>query len=48
MLAALLQPLARSVATALALPDERIGSAPVRFAITSARHEIQYSRLFRS
>ncbi|HEX7156876.1 MAG TPA: urease accessory UreF family protein [Burkholderiaceae bacterium] len=48
MLIALHATLARALGTALEIPDEELGSAPVRFAIVSARHEFQYSRLFRS
>jgi urease accessory protein len=36
------------VARALALPDADLGAAAPRLAIASARHETQYSRLFRS
>lgn len=39
---------AAAVTAAAALGDDEIGSAAVRFAITSARHESQYSRLYRS
>ena len=38
----------RAVEIALEIPDDAIGSAGVALAITSARHEFQYSRLFRS
>jgi urease accessory protein len=48
LLIALHVPLLRSVATAAELPDEEIGSAAVSLALTSARHETQYSRLYRS
>jgi urease accessory protein len=48
MLIALHATLAQALATALEMRDEDLGSAPVRFAIVSARHEFQYSRLFRS
>ena len=34
--------------SALATPDDAIGSATPLAAIASARHETQYSRLFRS
>jgi urease accessory protein len=37
-----------AVARALALPDDEVGAAAPRLAIASARHETQYSRLFRS
>jgi urease accessory protein len=36
------------VARALALPDGELGAAAPRLAVASARHETQYSRLFRS
>jgi urease accessory protein len=36
------------IAQALALNDEAIGVGVVSQAIASARHETQYSRLFRS
>lgn len=39
---------AQAVETAAALGDDALGSAPVHFALASARHEAQYSRLFRS
>lgn len=48
LLFALHGPLARAVGEAAALGDGELGSAAVRFALTSARHETQYSRLFRS
>ncbi|MCX8113787.1 MAG: urease accessory protein UreF [Burkholderiaceae bacterium] len=48
MLIALREPLMRAVASAAQLRDDELGSALVSFAITSARHETQYSRLFRS
>jgi urease accessory protein len=48
LLAALHGALARAVAEAAALSDEELGSAPLRYALTSARHETQYSRLYRS
>jgi urease accessory protein UreF len=38
----------RAVSTAAQLRDDELGSAPVAFAITSAQHELQYSRIFRS
>ncbi len=37
-----------AVALGLALPDDEIGAAAPGLAIASARHETQYSRLFRS
>ncbi|MDB4983373.1 MAG: Urease accessory protein UreF, partial [Myxococcales bacterium] len=37
-----------AVARALTLPDAELGAAAPRLAIASARHETQYSRLFRS
>jgi urease accessory protein len=37
-----------AVARALALADDDVGAAAPRLAIASARHEAQYSRLFRS
>jgi urease accessory protein len=40
--------LAQAVARAAALDDDALGSAPVQFALISARHETQYSRLYRS
>jgi urease accessory protein len=48
MLMALREPLMRAVSTAAQLRDDELGSAPVAFAITSAQHELQYSRIFRS
>lgn len=39
---------AQGLAQALAYPDTRLGSATPLAAIASARHETQYSRLFRS
>lgn len=39
---------AQGLAQALACPDTRLGSATPLAAIASARHETQYSRLFRS
>lgn len=48
LLAALHGPLARAVAESGALGGDELGSAAVRFALTSARHETQYSRLYRS
>jgi urease accessory protein len=39
---------AQGLAQALATPDASLGSATPLAAIASARHETQYSRLFRS
>lgn len=38
----------RAVSSAASLDDDELGSAPVQYALVSARHETQYSRLFRS
>jgi len=48
MLSELRAEVAAAVATAAALPDDELGSASVALALYSARHETQYSRLFRS
>ncbi len=48
LLVALQPQIAAAVAVAHALGDEELGSAPLQLAICSARHEIQYARLFRS
>jgi urease accessory protein len=40
--------LSQAVQTATRLSDDELGSAAVRFALTCARHETQYSRLYRS
>ncbi|MCS6944145.1 MAG: urease accessory UreF family protein [Sutterellaceae bacterium] len=48
LLAALHSPLTRAVTQAAGLDDEELGSAPLGFAIESARHETQYARLYRS
>jgi urease accessory protein len=40
--------LAAAVQTAAQLRDDELGSAAVQFALTCARHETQYSRLYRS
>jgi urease accessory protein len=48
LLFALHPDLAQAVQTAATLDDDALGSAPTQFAIISARHELQYSRLFRS
>jgi len=48
LLIALHAPLVQAVAIAAELPDDELGSAAVSFALASARHETQYSRLYRS
>jgi urease accessory protein len=48
MLQALRPVLGEVVELATLLPDDRLSSQAPAFAITSARHELQYSRLFRS
>jgi urease accessory protein len=48
MLFALHEALALAIASATALGDDELGSAPLHFALTSARHETQYSRIYRS
>jgi urease accessory protein len=48
MLSAAVQLLPRCAATALTLQDADIGAAAPAFAIASALHETQYTRLFRS
>lgn len=48
LLLALQAMLARAVAVALELPDDEIGTAAIGLALASARHEAQYSRLYRS
>ncbi len=48
MLTALHADVRRAVEIAAALSDDRLGSAAIGLAIASARHETQYSRLFRS
>jgi urease accessory protein len=48
MLARLTEAIPGAVAQALALPDDRRQAYAPMLAILSARHEIQYSRLFRS
>ena len=40
--------LAQTVATAETLGDDELGSAALGFALIAARHETQYSRLYRS
>lgn len=48
LLIALHPNIAQAVAIASALEDDDLGSAAVNFALVSARHETQYSRLYRS
>lgn len=48
LLFALHASLVQAVAIANELPDDQLGSAAVNFALASARHETQYSRLYRS
>jgi urease accessory protein len=48
MLVQLQSSIMRAVAIAAALRDEELGTAAVGFALTSARHETMYSRIFRS
>jgi urease accessory protein len=48
MLFELHKALTLAVAQAAALDDAELGSAPLQFALTSARHETQYSRIYRS
>lgn len=48
MLTALQPSVQRAVEAAAQLDDEELGSAALGFSILSARHETQYSRLFRS
>jgi urease accessory protein len=48
MLQALRRTLAEVVERAATIPDDRLTTQAPAFAITSARHELQYSRLFRS
>jgi urease accessory protein len=48
LLIALHPSLVRAVAIASELKDDDLGSAAVAFALVSARHETQYSRLYRS
>ncbi len=40
--------LVQAVAIAVELKDDELGAAAVNFALVSARHETQYSRLYRS
>ena len=48
MLLALRSAVQQAVEQAAALADDELGSAAIGFALRSARHETQYSRLFRS
>jgi len=48
LLIALHAPLVQAVTIAAGLPEDEIGSAAIAFALTSAQHETQYSRLYRS
>jgi urease accessory protein len=48
LLIALHAMLVQAVAIAVDLPDVQIGSAAANLALASARHETQYSRLYRS
>lgn len=48
MLQALRPMLAEVVSTASTMADDRLSTQAPAYAITSARHEMQYSRLFRS
>lgn len=48
MLLALHSALQQAVEQAAALTDDELGTAAIGFALQSARHETQYSRLFRS
>ena len=48
MLLALRPAIAATVATAASITDDRLTTQAPGYAITSARHESQYSRLFRS
>ena len=41
-------PLVQAIATAEALGDDELGGAALGFALAAARHETQYSRLYRS
>jgi urease accessory protein len=47
-LSSLMQRIPSAVETALSLPDDQIGNSCPAFALASAWHEQQYSRLFRS
>jgi len=48
ILFALHEAVMRSVVTAASMKDDDIGGAAIQFALTCARHETQYSRLYRS
>ena len=48
MLVQLQSSIVRAIDIAAALRDEELGTAAVGFALTSARHETMYSRLYRS
>lgn len=48
MLLALHSTVQQAVELAAALPDDELGTAAIGFALRSAHHETQYSRLFRS
>ncbi len=48
LLFALQSALMKAVATATSVGDDELGSVTVQYALISARHETQYSRLFRS
>ncbi len=48
LLIALHAQLVQAIAVASELEDDELGSAAVAFALASARHETQYSRLYRS
>jgi urease accessory protein len=48
ILSDLAEPLTRMVEKALELDDEELGSSSPALAMASSRHEIQYTRLFRS
>lgn len=48
LLFALHPALTAAVQTAGALRDEELGTAAINHSLTSARHEVQYSRLYRS
>lgn len=37
-----------AISTAATLGDDELGGASIQFALTAARHELQYSRLYRS
>jgi urease accessory protein len=38
----------QAIAVAVSLPTQEVGSAPIGWSVISARHETQYTRLFRS